>query len=62
MKKLNYIAPEISQRVFGLAYGILDDLTSDGEGGWNQTINPSDDDETEDDGRAKFFGGKSVWD
>lgn len=60
MKKKDYLVPQVKMLITTTEYGVLGDLTSNGNGNWSQGgVGDGDDDETEDDGRAKGF--KSVW-
>lgn len=58
MKKV-YFAPETTQTSVEVE-GLLQNLSNQGDGNWSQGgVGEGDDDDTEDDGRAK---GISVWD
>ena len=58
MKKV-YFAPETTQTSVEIV-SLLQNLSNQGDGNWSQGgVGDGDDDETEDDGRAK---GISVWD
>ena len=58
MKKIVYIMPAV--RVKNVAPMSLMQLSNNGEGNWSQTVG-DDDEETDDDGRAKGTGDFSVW-
>ena len=57
MKKKDYLVPQVKMLITTTEYGVLGDLTSNGDGTWSQTTD--DEEETEDDGRSKGF--RSVW-
>lgn len=60
MKKKDYLVPQVKMLITTMEYGVLGDLSNQGDGNWSQGgVGDGDDDETEDDGRAKGF--KSVW-
>ena len=58
MKRIAYITPAV--RVKNVTPLSLMQLSNNGDGTWGQTIG-SDDEETDDDGRAKGLGGFDVW-
>ena len=61
MKKKDYLVPQVKMLITTMEYGVLGDLTSNGDGTWTQGPVGDDDpeDPTEDDGRSKGF--RSVW-
>ncbi len=58
MKKIAYITPTV--RVKNVAPLSLMQLSNNGNGNWSQIIG-DDDEETDEDGRAKGLGGFDVW-
>ncbi|MBQ6063659.1 MAG: hypothetical protein IJK42_02950 [Prevotella sp.] len=46
--------PRTAQVDAGIENFIMGSLVNNGDGTWSQVINPSDDDETEDEPRSKF--------
>ena len=58
MKKITYIIPAV--RVKNVAPMSLMQFSNNGDGNWSQTVGDNDE-ETDDDGRAKGTGDFNVW-
>ena len=54
MKKNSYMKPRTAQVDAGIENFIMGSFVNNGDGTWSQVINPNDDDETDDESRAKY--------
>jgi len=59
MKKIAYIVPTVRVKIV-TPLALMQSLSNNGDGNWSQIIG-DDDDETDEDGRAKGTGDFSIW-